>query len=165
MNFNKNKILIFAIALPFLSLLFLTFYKGYSVKIGTKVTLPISGYDPRDILSGHYVTYRVEYGVANLCEGYEEDLNLYQNGCVCLFEDPSINYYKEYCETGDSTCSLFIKGKCSNRRFIANVERYYIPEAKASEYDRKVRSGKSKVVLSVKRDGSAMVEKLILADE
>ena len=36
---------------------------------GQKVTLPIHGFDPRDLLAGNHLVYRIEYGLKSLCSG------------------------------------------------------------------------------------------------
>ena len=45
--------------------------------IGSEIILPISGFDPRDILSGHYLVYRIDYGIQNkdICGNYDNNID------------------------------------------------------------------------------------------
>ncbi|MCB1158241.1 MAG: GDYXXLXY domain-containing protein, partial [Leptospiraceae bacterium] len=130
---NSRKYLLFSLIIPILALLFLTFYKAYILSFGLKFVLPITGYDPRDLLSGHFVTYNVEYGMENPCG----DLSRGSKHCICLHKDISKNYVVKNCNSSElSSCTAFIKGVCKTSRFEAGIEKYFIPEDKAAYYDK-----------------------------
>lgn len=59
--------LVLALILPILCLAGYTGWHGWIAAQGQKVTLPIRGFDPRDLLSGHYLIYEVDYGLKSLC--------------------------------------------------------------------------------------------------
>lgn len=161
---NKNKFFIISLLLPILALLFLTLFKAYSLQSGIRFILPISGYDPVNPISGHYVTYRVDYG-NGVCENTSLERNA--TSCICLKQEEGANhYFIPYCEKDlIKNCNAYLKGKCSFGRFEAGIEEYFIPEEKASSIDKIVRKGKSKIKISVTKDGKAIVEDLILVDE
>lgn len=151
---NRSKtVLISALLIPIVALGILTGYKHYKVTVGTKVTLPIEGYDPRDLLSGHYLTYRVNYGVKNICE-QSGKIN-YSDGYVCL-EPKHFSYLKP------ESCGIMIKGTCNRSRFEAGIERFYIPENQADQLDEDVRSRKGSIVLSVTPDGNAQIKNFLI---
>lgn len=76
------------------------------------------------------------------------------------------HYFVPSCEKSLLTdCDAFLKGKCNYGRFEAGIEEYFIPEEKAASIDKTVRKGKSKIKISVTKDGKAIVEDLILVDE
>jgi uncharacterized membrane-anchored protein len=154
----KNKFLFYSILFPIISLLLLTFYKQNIYSNGKEFELNISGYDPRDLISGHFVTYRIEYGF-NPCE-----FNEVQEICICLSQSESIPVKLESCDLVIS-CDAFIKGKCKNNIFEAGIEKYFIPENKAIEIDKIVRGGKSKIKIAVDKKGNALVKDLILIPE
>ena len=154
---NRSKtVLISALLFPIIALGILTGYKHYKVTVGMEVILPIEGYDPRDLLSGHYLTYRVNYGTKYICE--QSRKANYSEAYVCL--DPKyFSYHKP------QTCNLVIKGTCKGSRFRAGIERFYIPEDQAKKLDKDVRSKKGSIVLSVTPDGHAQIKDLLIDDK
>ena len=91
---------------------------------GTEVTLKIRGYDPRDLLSGHYLTYAIDYGSPVTCPGQKREW------CLCLKqgrEEEHVLAYQQDCHVM-SSCSTILKGFCEYKRFSAGIERYYFPE-------------------------------------
>jgi uncharacterized membrane-anchored protein len=143
-NFVRG--VIFAIIIPILSLASLTIYKRHILTTGEEVTLKITGYDPRDLLSGHYLTYRVEYGVDNICPRTYSN----RSGFVCLSS-------KKFSYRWPENCKLMIQGKCDGRLFRAGIERFYISEDQAKKLDRIVRDSKASIRLSVPANGKAIV--------
>jgi uncharacterized membrane-anchored protein len=150
---QSRTVLIAALLLPIVALGILTGYKHYKVTVGVKVTLPIEGYDPRDLLSGHYLTYRVIYGAKNICKMSQAKKNPVRY--VCL-QPKGFSYSKPM------NCEIMIKGTCSGSRFKAGIERFYIPEASAGQLDKDVRSKKGSIVLSVTPDGHAQIKDLLI---
>jgi uncharacterized membrane-anchored protein len=147
---KSRKLLLVTLMIPILALLALTLFKSSNFFMGHEVELPIVGYDPRDLLSGHYLVYRVDYGVANLCATPDEVL-----GFVCL-DNRTFTHYNP------DGCSLFIKGTCKHRRFEAGIDRFYIPEEKAAMLDQMVRGKQASIVISVTGSGYAQVKNLLL---
>lgn len=147
---NKNAFII-ALVFPIIALLSLTAYKKYIVSVGKKIIFPISGYDPRDLLSGHYLVYSIDYGVENICPPHQGD----STGYVCL-EPKMFSYSKP------SNCLKFIRGICNANRFEAGVEKFYIPEDQANKLDKQIRTGAASIVLSVTPDGQAQVNDLLI---
>lgn len=151
---ESNRKLIAVLVFPIIALMLLTGYKSYLLNTGREVTLPITGYDPRDLLSGHYLTYRVEYGVENICKGMMGKMAM--EAYVCL--NP-----KQFSFSPLNNCLQMIRGTCRNSsRFEAGIERYYIPEEQASELDKLVRGGKASIVVSVQPSGKAQIKDLLI---
>ena len=67
-----------------LPILFLGMW-GVSLKIqmnsGIEVKLPIRGYDPRDLLSGHYILYQIDWESAD-CKQFENGICPEDEFCV-----------------------------------------------------------------------------------
>jgi uncharacterized membrane-anchored protein len=149
---RSPKFIIAALAFPILALLGLAINKATIREIGRIVTFKITGYDPRDLLSGHYLIYQIDYGVPGLCTNPDVQGQTFY---LCP---------QEQRVSGDkpASCSYFIKGSCQNRRFEAGVERYYIPQEYAVRLDRLVQNKQGSVTLSVASNGEAQVNLLLI---
>lgn len=143
--------LIIVLLIPIVALFALVCYKKHILMTGREVVLPITGYDPRDLLSGHYLIYTVEYGVKNLCVGTQT----VQEGYVCLDN-------KTFSTTAPVACNLFIRGTCNNGRFLAGIEKFYIPETNANQINQEIRMKAASIIISVTQDGVAQVKKLLV---
>jgi uncharacterized membrane-anchored protein len=150
---NRKTWLIIALALPIVALAASAYLKSLQRESGTQVVLPIEGFDPRDLLSGHYLTYRVDYGLGeNGCGDYQGQAN------VCLRPQPRIAP-----EGGlAADCTLFIRGYCDSGRFSAGIERFYIPEEYAHDLEQAVRDKRGELVLSVGHSGTAAIRDLLI---
>lgn len=160
----KKYLLIAAVVFPIVVLFGLILSKQLRLSQGNQVLLPIEGFDPRDLLSGHYLTYRINYGASAGCyRGQGDGQKLY----ACLYEvSGSEGQYRarfiSHDSLADSDCGLFIAGRCENGRFTAGIEKFYIPEQYAAPLDRAVRAGKGKIVLKVSGSGSAAIQDLLI---
>ena len=65
--------MILVLLLPFVSLLGWTGWLVYETTTRFEVTLPITGYDPRDLLSGHYILYDIDWKKVD-CSIFKENL-------------------------------------------------------------------------------------------
>ena len=147
---KSRRLLLITLMIPILALLGLTSFKIANLFMGREVELPIVGYDPRDLLSGHYLVYRVDYGVANLCATPDE-----APGFVCLDN-------RTFTQDNPDGCSLFIKGTCKHLRFEAGIERFYIPEEKGPMLDKMVRGKQASIIISITGAGHAQVKNLLV---
>ena len=57
----KTKILAVCFLLPFICLLLWTLSLAWQRGHGTEVKVAVTGYDPRDLLSGHYIQYQIDW--------------------------------------------------------------------------------------------------------
>lgn len=156
----EKKRLIISLAFPVICLVALAVFKGIKVHSGRTIVLPILGYDPRDILKGHYLTYTVDYGRGNICRGQGEERDIY----LCLGEKEGetriISGPREQYARG---CRGIIKGRCGkDERFHAGIEKFFIPENRALELDKLVRGKKGSLVLKVDQDGNAVISDLLI---
>jgi uncharacterized membrane-anchored protein len=130
---------------------------------GTEVSLKVTGYDPRDLLRGHYLQYRVDYGFdftsVNERDGRPQ--------CLCLSIGPEgfakATSVSRCEERNESTCPLFIKGTLDWRGFAAGIERYYFPE----NYQQWLQlvPPEATIKVSVTKDGNAYVRGMYVAGE
>lgn len=148
---TKNALLI-SLLLPILALATLTAYKRHVLNAGSEIILPISGYDPRDLLSGHYLIYRIDYGVNDICSGNTIGK---QSGYVCL--EPKMFSFDQ-----PIACMKLIRGVCNYNRFEAGIEKYYVPEDKAKKLEERIMSKSASIVLSTTPYGDAQVKDLLI---
>jgi uncharacterized membrane-anchored protein len=94
---------------------------------GTEVKLPAEGYDPRDLLSGHYVRFRLT--------AEREAWNLHPSsdlGSFCLEPHGDRWHVSRQKYPGDA-CTPFITGTVSSSRVELGVERFYVDERRAAQ--------------------------------
>ena len=61
---NNNGVKI-ALLIPFLVIFCWSMYYSNFIRNAKEVVLPISGYDPRNLLSGHYIEFRINWAKAD----------------------------------------------------------------------------------------------------
>ena len=57
----KNKKLLMIVMIPFILLCLLIVRAEYHLSVGTQWDFALTGYDPRDLLRGHYLRFRLDY--------------------------------------------------------------------------------------------------------
>ncbi len=144
--------LLLALSLPIAMLAAMVLHHHWMRAHGQRIELPISGYDPRDLLAGHYLRYRVDYGV-DAC-GATPNLPA---ASICL--EPRRAFVPS---DRPGNCSLYLRGRCRLGRFEAGIERYYLPQTDAATMERLVRQHHAALRLSVTPDGDAAIVALLI---
>ena len=62
----KNKLLLLILLIPVICLFIWNCFLWYDKDSGTEITVSIMGYDPRDLLSGHYIRYRIDWNKTDI---------------------------------------------------------------------------------------------------
>lgn len=175
----RQWLLLGALVLPILGLSALMGFKAYKLHSGYEMTLPVEGYDPRDLLSGRYVTYRVDYGPAESCTEHLLSLNEETGAdhaarwkttsrrhdlCICYPEpsSPTSGYWMDCASVTAQECPVYIKGECYWDRFETGVEKYFVPETQADAYDAILREHGADLTIKVDRQGRASLVELTL---
>ncbi|MBF0195122.1 MAG: GDYXXLXY domain-containing protein [Magnetococcales bacterium] len=148
---------VIAVIIPLLALAGLVVEKERRMTQGEEVVLPIVGFDPRDLLSGHYLIYQIQYNVKNLCKKISKQS---ENKIGYVVINPP-----EFQTWEPTIGQVFIKGECKNGNFKAGIERFYIPQEHAKILDEVIRGKQGKIVLSVFYDGRAQVKDLLINDK
>ena len=152
---NKKILLGAAVFAPFVALLVWIFYT-YNVRDNAvEVVLPIQGYDPRDLLSGHYIEYRIRVDNGHKCiSGIDTQMFTDEQGKL-----------REW-KRGDFAClELYVPGfKQSN---WTRPKRFYIPQEHAENLDALFRrrndtSMRFEVVYAVPEKGEAIPKALLI---
>jgi uncharacterized membrane-anchored protein len=150
-----------ALVLPLLALLGWCGWLEWKLISGREVRVAIEGYDPRDLLSGHYIQYSLALNQPEACTNRQKD----QDVCICLDTNPtessySIGTWSGTCSDRPSACTVYLRGRCEGPRFSADVERYYIPESLAPVLSRVPEN--ASVVLKLDDDGLAHVKRVLV---
>lgn len=153
----QNKSLIVILLIPILSLILLTGYKAYKKSSGEELNLPIRGYDPRDLISGHYLTYQVDYDVEGVCKSFDNRIEYSEKfeAFICL--QP-----KYFSTSHPKNCQRYIKGECQGSRFIAGIEKFFIPEEHALKLEKLIQNNSAEISISLQENGKAMVHDLLI---
>lgn len=124
----------------------------------------IGGFDPRDLLRGRYLQFRLrvdEVGVREPCDDASDRC------CLCLTRTadgtPPVTE-RATCASAVTTCDGALQ-----TGYLGRQLRYYVPEARAADLDRRLAtamtSRRAQVVLAIDRSGDADVRALILDGE
>lgn len=148
---ESKKALIVVLILPIIALFILTFKKQSVKAFGHKIELPITGYDPRDLLAGHYLVYRIKDS-EQLCSGFQDSKEVF----LCL-NTMSVS------DKRPTSCKIFVRGECFHNSFRApSIERYYVPQEQAAKLEQLIQRGNASIVVSVSEQGEAVVEELLV---
>jgi uncharacterized membrane-anchored protein len=119
----------------------------------------IAGYDPRDLLRGHYLQFRLRIEplpVREPCDDRAADC------CLCLTRsDPDAVPYAERatCTTARSSCDGAL-----HIRYLNEPQRYYVPEQSAAALERRLLAAmahrRAHAVLAIDASGQAQVREL-----
>ena len=160
---NTNIKLAAALILPVLCLIGLTVYKAAKIAAGKEIVIPITGYDPRDLLSGHYLTFRLDLDNESLCADYNNNHSPVY-ACLRQLENNELNVNMANDASAEPGCDAKLMGKCEYGIFSAGIERFYIPEEYAAELDKIIRNGKVKILVSIDKNGKAIIKDLLIYD-
>ncbi len=153
--------IILSLLFPIVLLGALVAHKQWVLQHGAEIHLPIEGFDPRDLLSGHYLTFRINYGIPvciNNPENNGSSSRLQEYPAHVCLAPPGFAFG----HTANTECSLFILGNCQGSNFRAGIERFYIPEEYARPLDTEVRNKKGEIILSVSASGTATIKGLLI---
>jgi uncharacterized membrane-anchored protein len=163
----KNKLIFAAIALPFLVLCLLIVRAEYHVKSGDQWMFELQGYDPRDLLRGHYLQFNILYD-------WDKEKNECSSGincCLCLTKNSSLEktsvapkVHKSSCTSAKNQCDGYI---LSSKQNVLN--RYYIPEKSAKRAESLLIKARAKqqayLQVSINKNGEPAIVDLIIDNQ
>jgi uncharacterized membrane-anchored protein len=161
---RRPELVRFAIALLIpLAVLLLLIGRGELItRSGMKWRVRITGYDPRDLVHGHYLRYQLSWRWADRDGSQlpqrEPDsvfcLNL--DGDGGRMPEPKVTLVPREERSG---CKSWFPVETEER-----LNRFFIPEGKGRAFENAVRSETCYVVLAVSRTGQVVVEDLLIKD-
>lgn len=105
----NSKLFLGLVSIPLAGLMLWTGYIEYQSRTLPEVTVPIQGFDPRSLLSGHYISYRIDWKKTD-CRQFAEN--------KCPTDDEFYDYDSAYSWGG-----------------YYGQHRFYIPQEKAKDLD------------------------------
>lgn len=152
---NPQLRLVAALLFPIVVLATNTWMYQQQRSAGETFKFPIEGFDPRDLLSGHYLFYKVDYGVpsANACP--TSDIA----AALCLRPEKRVYPADER----PTNCEIYVQGECdANSIFTAGLNRFYIPQGYASQLEAKIADKKGEIEVSIDKRGNAAILDLLI---
>jgi uncharacterized membrane-anchored protein len=149
----KRASLILALALPIAALGIMVARGEVITRSGRAYRISIEGYDPRDLVRGHYLRYRLDF----------------------RWEEP-----RERCTVAE--CAYCLRGEAGSEPLVVRVGRddtagcdasfpetqldrlqqFFIPEDRGPVLERALRSRDAKLLVKVSRGGSVVIQDLLL---
>jgi hypothetical protein len=155
---NGKAIWIGALALPMLALAAAWANTHHMAQQGTDWDVPVSGYDPRDPLRGHYIRYQYDWPFPEVAakEGEEAvDFQPFETAPVCLTgTSPNIATARLIKDSQDEAgCTSIVRRNDwaeSDGEDGAHRDRLYVPQAKAADMEAKLRDEKLQAIIRIR---------------
>jgi uncharacterized membrane-anchored protein len=158
----KRRWTLVAVVLPVLGLLALVGRAEYATRHGLVWSIPIEGYDPRDLLHGHYLLYRYRFnweGEHTCGEPFASDRTPTPGCCLCLTRvsggyDPRVRQVR--CEEA-TTCDGSLHAEP-----MAGAQQFFVPEDRALDLETALRQREAAIELAIDPQGNPAVRELLL---
>lgn len=152
-----------AVVVPVLGLAVLIGRAEYKSRHGATWTIPIEGYDPRDLLHGQYLQYQYRFhwrGQDSCGEVDAGERKLTAGCCLCLVrDDDGFDPFVHQVLCGDESVS------CDSRVQSVSMmppRRYFIPEDRGGDLENALRNHDAALELTVSPDLEPAVGELML---
>ncbi len=160
----ENRWLQLAVVLPLCGLLVLIARAELLLRAGEGFRIAIEGYDPRDLLGGHYLEYRFafDWQGQSTCGTLNADKpqGLDPSCCVCLSPAVESNAPAEARQVGCAevnTCGSWLQASA-----LAPPQRYFVPERQARELEDALRGRKASLGVTCGPGGQPAIGELFL---
>jgi hypothetical protein len=153
---TRKTTLALALAIPILVLAALVVRGEAGLRSGRPWVLRMRGYDPRDLLRGHYLSYRIDWGGGGL-----EERCTVTACCICLRAAPGSpslvpDASKVSCDETASCDSWFPEDQ------LDRLREFYIPEGRGPELERALRDRQAELSIRVSPRGGVVVEDMLI---
>ncbi len=149
----------FALWLPIVVLAVGMVRGEYAIRTGVIWEFDVDGYDPRDLLRGHYLRFRLD---AQWADPYDHEGPASEAECACLerttaSEPPLL--HAASCEYAREECEHFVIVE-----ELLGLDRFYVPEDRARELERNLQAaasrGEARLLVAIDRDGHPTIADL-----
>lgn len=158
----KNKQVLIAVAIPFILLCLLIARAEYHIRSGEQWNFAITGYDPRDLLRGHYLRFRLAYD----WDTKKNSCNYGQPCCMCLTrtEAKAPKVHQTNCDTAKTQCDGFMLSTHQN-----TLNRFYISETEARRAEDILRQARrdnsAYLTVSINKKGEPRIVDLLIGEQ
>ena len=114
---------------------------------GSVFHVAIAGYDPRDLLQGHYLRYRLQWPADGACDG--------ATYCLCL--QVSGVHTKVECSAANAACDAQL-----SRQMVDQEREFFIQEDAGPALEQAIRHGQGTIALNVTPNGQVRVHELFI---
>ncbi len=115
-------------------------------QLGTDWDVPIAGYDPRDLLRGHYLQYRYEW--PGISAGENGSTPYYSALCI-KGSAPNIAAVSDFENGAVAQCDSIARAPDDGLTSLID-SRYYVPQTKAAGLEDKLRDPKLQAIMRVR---------------
>lgn len=151
----KRRWMALALTLPIAGLLASVLWHGWQIRSASEWRIPVAGYDPRDLLAGHYAQFRFGWRVGGrpqLCSSGDCAFCLEKReGAVVANVVPRDADCDNKVDPRKSDISVVWPGETSADGLVA-ASRIYIPEGEAERITRVLASGRGVLVARLGKD-------------
>lgn len=129
----------------------------------------VTGYDPRDLLRGHYIQYRLVLDEGDATSrGLDPcvDSSSDEGCCLCLSADVLMgptSVVRTTCEAAFVQCEGALQ-----TRYLEELQRFYIPEARAEElttlFQDAAQEHRTQLVVAIDKSGKPQIDTLLIDD-
>jgi len=155
----NNKKLLMVVMIPFLLLCLLIARAEYHLSIGTQWDFAITGYDPRDLLRGHYLRFRVAYD----WQKPQKDCSAGMGCAYCLTD---IGEQAPKVQIIDTHIAKLCNGFMQYDDLQEPLNRFYIPETQARLAEDLLRQARidntAYLRLSINKNGAPRIVDLLI---
>ena len=158
------------LALPFAAMLLLVAINFQNVSGYKEYRFEITGYDPRDLLKGHYLIFRYKWpeNAVNMFDDHNYPRT--DQVCACMSDGVSapVLWFDACKPVGGNRCDAGVKvsGWSGGAGFqpADTLRQYYIPEEHAVMLESMLRAGKYKFEVGIvpRKDGEAQLKMLYI---
>jgi len=149
-----------------LALADLVFFGGWvareeSLRRGGRIHLPIEGYDPRDLLSGHYVRFQLV--AVREAAAFLEPRGASVPQTFCMEPRDGLYHVKGIRTGGASSCSPFLRATIDQwAHWDFGIDRFYVDERLANEASRIQANPNTYLVTTVDDSGAVHAVDLVV---
>jgi uncharacterized membrane-anchored protein len=160
----SGRLTMLAVLVPVLGLAVLVGRAEYAVRHGPAWTIPIEGYDPRDLLHGHYLQYRyrLRWDGIDTCgaQPYGERGPV-PGCCLCLTRDGASTYDPFVRQVACDDAPAICEGTLRAEGLVPPL-RYFVPEDRGLALEEALRTHEAAIELAVSPSGEPAVRELVL---
>ncbi len=151
-----KRIVVIAAVVPVVGLSLLVAKAELATRTGPSWTVPIQGYDPRDLLHGHYLRYAFDFDWQDSGTCGAKDLP--EPGCcLCLSGTGGAPQVRQVTCDDAPSCDGWLRSD-----EVAPPLRYYVPETSALDLEDALRDHDAAVAFTSGRTGGAAIGALTL---